>query len=373
MTEYGVGIIGMGFMGKTHTFAHKTMPFYYPNLPYKTTLIGACNRSMPAAEYACDSLGFQYATQSEDEIFADERIQLVHICTPNEYHYEQVKKALAAGKHVYCDKPLTVSADEAEELAELAAKSGKTAQVAFQNRFFPATLRARQLIEEGRIGEILCFRGEYLHSGAIDPNRPMGWKQGSSGGVLLDLGSHILDLVGTLVGRYDSVFCTRRVLYPERPGKDGKMHAVTKEDHVTMLLTLANGATGTIEASKIATGVDDELRFEIHGTKGALKFHVMQPNTLWFYDNTKPEGVYGGERGFTAIECTARYAPPGNVFPSQKNGIGWIRSHCHSLYTFVDNVHNGRPGDPSFADGAYIQRVMASAAESADTGKVVKI
>ena len=373
MKEYGVGIIGMGFMGKTHTFAYKTMPFYYPNLPYKANLIGACNRSLPAAEYARDSLGFAYATQNEDDIFNDDRIQLVHICTPNEFHYSQVKKALAAGKHVYCDKPLTLTLAEAEELAELAEKSGKTAQVAFQNRFFPATLRARQLVEEGRIGEILCFRGEYLHSGAVDANRPMGWKQGETGGVLLDLGSHILDLVGTLVGRYESVFANKRVLYAERPGKDGKMHQITKEDHVTMLLTLANGATGTIEASKIATGVDDELRFEIHGTKGALKFHVMQPNTLWFYDNTKPEGVYGGERGFTAIECTARYAPPGNVFPSQKNGIGWIRSHCHSLYTFVDNVYNGRPGDPSFADGAYIQRVMACAAESAERGCVVKI
>ena len=373
VTEYGVGIIGMGFMGKTHTFAHKALPFYYPNLPYKTKLVGVCNRSAGAAEYARDSLGFEYATQNEDEIFNDERIRLVHICTPNACHFEQAKKALAAGKHVYCDKPLTVTAEEADALAAAADASGLTAQVAFQNRFFPATLRARQLVEEGRLGDILCFRSEYLHSGAVDPDKPVGWKQTESGGVLRDLGSHAIDLVYSLVGAFDSVFCTRHVLYPNRPDKDGTMHTITAEDHVTMLLTLPGGATGTIEASKIATGIDDELRFEIHGTKGAIRFNLMRPNTLWFYDNTKPEAVYGGERGFTALECTARYAPPGNVFPSQKNGVGWIRAHCHSLYTFVDNVHHGRAGTPSFADGAYIQRVMERALESAESGRTERI
>ena len=373
MTEYGVGIIGMGFMGKTHTFAHTVMPFYYPNLPYRTKLIGACNRSPGAAESARDALGFSYATTNEDDLFADPRIQLIHVCTPNACHAAQVTKALKAGKHVYCDKPLTMTAAEADELAAQAAASGLTAQVAFQNRFFPSTMRARQLAEEGRLGEILCFRAEYLHSGSIDPNKPMGWKQGETGGVLLDLGSHVLDLLYSIIGGFDSVFCRRRILYPARPGKDGQMHEITAEDHVTLMLTLPNGACGTVEASKIATGIDDELRVEIHGTKGAIRFNLTQPNTLWFYDNTKPEAPFGGDRGFTAIECTARYAPPGNVFPSQKNGVGWIRAHCHSVYTFVDHVYRGEPGTPSFADGAYIQRVMEAAQKSAASGSIRNI
>ncbi len=306
-------------------------------------------------------------------MFADPRIQLIHVCTPNACHAAQVTKALKAGKHVYCDKPLTMTAAEADELAAQAAASGLTAQVAFQNRFFPSTMRARQLAEEGRLGEILCFRAEYLHSGSIDPNKPMGWKQGETGGVLLDLGSHVLDLLYSIIGGFDSVFCRRRILYPARPGKDGQMHEITAEDHVTLMLTLPNGACGTVEASKIATGIDDELRVEIHGTKGAIRFNLMQPNTLWFYDNTKPEAPFGGDRGFTAIECTARYAPPGNVFPSQKNGVGWIRAHCHSVYTFVDHVYRGEPGTPSFADGAYIQRVMEAAQKSAASGSIRNI
>ncbi len=373
MTEYGVGIIGMGFMGKTHAFAYKALPFYYQNLPYKVKLVTACNRSAPAAEYARDYLGFENATTNEDDIFSDDRISFVDICTPNEYHYEQVKKALAAGKHVYCDKPLTVTYAEAEELAELAEKSSLTAQVAFQNRFFPATLRARQLVDEGRLGDILCFRCEYLHSGAVNASKPIGWKQTESGGVLRDLGSHAIDLIYSLIGEFDSVYCARRVLYPTRPDKSGGTVKITMEDHVNLLLTLPSGATGTIEASKIATGIDDELRFEIHGTKGAIKFNLMEPNVLWYYDNTKPEAVFGGERGYTALECTARYAPPGNLFPSPKNAVGWIRAHCHSLYAFVDNAHNRMPGSPSFGDGAYVQLVMDKAFESSEKKAPVRI
>jgi len=373
MTKYGVGIIGMGFMGKTHAFAHKTLPFYYPNLPYKTELVTACNRSAPAAQYARDYLGFKNATTDENDIFDDERISLVHICTPNEFHFSQAKTALLAGKHVYCDKPLTVTYAQAQELAAIARESGLTAQVAFQNRFFPATLRARQLVDEGRLGNILCFRCEYLHSGAVNAGKPIGWKQTESGGVLRDLGSHAIDLIYSLIGEFESVYCTRRVLYPSRPDKNGGTVEITMEDHVTLLLTLPSGATGTIEASKISTGIDDELRFEIHGDKGAIKFNLMEPNVLWFYDNTRPEALYGGERGYTALECTARYAPPGNLFPSPKNAIGWIRSHCHSLYTFVDNVYNNKPGSPSFDDGAYAQLVMDRAFESSEKKVPIKI
>jgi len=373
MTKYGVGIIGMGFMGKTHAFAHKTLPFYYPNLPYKTELVTACNRSAPAAQYARDYLGFKNATTDENDIFSDERISLVHICTPNEFHFSQAKTALLAGKHVYCDKPLTVTYAQAQELAAIARESGLTAQVAFQNRFFPATLRARQLVDEGRLGNILCFRCEYLHSGAVNAGKPIGWKQTESGGVLRDLGSHAIDLIYSLIGEFESVYCTRRVLYPSRPDKNGGTVEITMEDHVTLLLTLPSGATGTIEASKISTGIDDELRFEIHGDKGAIKFNLMEPNVLWFYDNTRPEALYGGERGYTALECTARYAPPGNLFPSPKNAIGWIRSHCHSLYTFVDNVYNNKPGSPSFDDGAYTQLVMDRAFESSEKKVPIKI
>ena len=372
MTEFGVGIVGMGFMGKTHAYAHKTLPFYYADLPYKTKLVTACNRSAPAAEYAKERLGFEKATTNFEEILADPSIQLVHICTPNEFHFEQAKAALQAGKHVYCDKPLTVTYAEAKELAAIANTSGLTAQVAFQNRFFPATIRAKELIEEGRLGDILCFRTEYLHSGALNAEKPVGWKQGESAGVLRDMGSHAIDLISWLTGRFTSVYANSIILYPQRPDKNGNMVDITMEDHATLLVTLPSGGTGVIEASKMSTGIDDELRFEIHGTRGALRFNLMQPNTLWFYDATKPESVYGGERGFCAIECTARYPAPAG-FPSQKNAVGWIRAHCHSLYKFVDNVYRGLPGDPSFEDGAYVQYLTEKAFESIKSKTVINL
>ncbi|MBQ5972614.1 MAG: hypothetical protein IJL69_00290, partial [Oscillospiraceae bacterium] len=253
-------------------------------------------------------------------------------------------------------------------LAALAAESGLTAQVAFQNRFFPSTLRAKELMDQGRLGEITCFRAEYLHSGQVDPDKPMKWKQGDEAGVLRDMGSHALDMMFHLLGPFASVYAETRILYPFRPDGAGGTVRVTADDHAAMLLTLPSGAAGVVEASKIATGVDDEFRFEIHGTRGALRFNLAQPNTLWFYDGDRPDGPFGGERGFTALECTGRYPAPA-AFPSFKNGVGWLRGHCHSLYSFVDNVYNGRPGCPSFADGAYVQYVMERALESAASGR----
>ncbi len=372
MKIYGVGIIGMGFMGKTHAYAHTTLPYYYKDLDFGTKLITACNRSPAAAEYARDHLGFERATCDEDEVFSDSRIDLVHICTPNAAHYAQVKKALEAGKQVYCDKPLCLTAEECYELSELASKKGLTAQMAFQTRFFPALIRAKELIEEGAIGDVLCFRDEYMHSGSVDPGRPAGWKLGEEGGVLRDLGSHAIDLMSWLIGPFESVYANSRVLYPTRPDGKGGSVSITAEDHITMLLTLPSGATGVIEASKIAVGADDEHRFEIHGTKGALRFNLMQPNYLYYYDNTRPDAVHGGEKGFTAIECVARYPSPAG-FPSFKNSIGWMRAHCHSLYSFVNNVHQGRPGDPSLEAGAYCALVTDAALESAKSGKSVRI
>lgn len=372
MKEYGVGIIGMGYMGKTHAFAHATMPYYYENLPFKTRLIGACNRSLPAAEYARDFLGFEYATTNEDDIFSDKRIDLVHICTPNEAHFSQVKKALQAGKHVYCDKPLALNFEQCRELWQLAQKSGKTAQMGFQSRFFPATLQAYILIKQGKIGKIINFTAKFLHSGSLNPQKPIGWKQTAQGGVLRDLASHAVDLMSHFVGDFDSVFARSRVLYPARPDKTGQMVDITAEDHATMLLTQSSGAIGFIEASKIATGADDDFSFEIRGTKGALAFSHTNPRFLYFFDNTKPDAAFGGERGYTAIECASRFNPPGGKFPGIKVSPGWLRAHCHSIYSFVDNAHNGHPGNPSFADGAYTQYIIDLALESAASNGQVK-
>ena len=169
MKEIGVGIIGFGFMGKTHTLGYLTLPLFYPNLPFRVKLVGVCNRTRSVAERAKADLSFEFATDSLDDIFARDDIDVVNICTPNVNHREAILKAIDAGKHFYCDKPLTASYDEAKEVLERLKGKDLINQVALHYRFYPATLRAKQIVEEGRLGRIISFRACYLHSGSVDP------------------------------------------------------------------------------------------------------------------------------------------------------------------------------------------------------------
>ncbi len=376
MKEIGVGIIGFGFMGKTHTYGYRTIPLYYDRLPFRIRLVGVCDASREVAETAKETLGFEFATTDPEAILARDDVQVVDVCTPNVFHKDAVLKALAAGKHVYCDKPLAATAAEAREIVSALEGSRSVTQMALQYRFFPVTMRARELIDEGRIGTPLSFRIQYLHSGSVDATKPIGWKQDrkmGGGGVLFDLGSHALDLAYFLLGEFADVQARTRILYPQRPDRTGKWVDVDADDLAIVVATMRSGAVGTIEASKIATGANDEMRVELHGDRGALRFDLMEPNYLEFYDNTLPERPLGGMRGYTRIECCQRFDKPGGAFPSSKFSIGWIRAHVHSLYSFLACVDADRPASPSFRDGAYIQEVMERAYESDATSQRVRI
>lgn len=376
MKEIGVGIIGFGFMGKAHTYGYRTIPFYYGNLPFRIRLVGVCNRTLSVAENARDAYGFDFATGNAEDIFNCSDIHVVNICTPNISHKKDILTAIRSGKHIYCDKPLTTNHTDAQDILQALADSPVITQMALQNRFFPVTLRARELIEEGRLGRIVSFRAAYLHSGSVDPNKPIGWKQDQAvggGGVLLDLGSHVMDLIYYLLGEFSSLSARTEILYGSRPDKNGNRVEIHAEDAVFITARMKNGGIGTIEASKIATGTNDELRVEIHGDRGALRFNLMEPNWLDFYDNTVSEQPLGGLKGFTRIECVQRYPKPGGDFPPSKLSIGWLRSHVHCLYNFLSCVTEERQAAPSLRDGAYIQYVMDKAYESDKSQKWVEL
>jgi predicted dehydrogenase len=376
MDEIKVGIIGFGFMGKTHTYSYKTIPLYYNKLPFKIKLVGICDAVREVAEYARETLDFEFATVNPNDIFVRKDINVVDVCTPNIYHKDNVLKALEAGKNVYCDKPLATSYKETKEITDALEQYDLITQMAFQYRFFPATMRAKELINEGKIGKIMSFRACYLHSGSVDQNKKIGWKQDKKfggGGVLFDLGSHVLDIIYFLLGEYSSVLAYTKVIYPQRPDKNGNMVNIEADDLAFMFVNMKNGGSGIIEASKVATGVNDELRFEIHGDKGAIRFNLMNPNWLEYYDNTLLEVPLGGSKGYTKIECVQRFDKPGDSFPGPKFSIGWIRSHVHSLYSFLDCVYNKKQASPSFKEGAYIQYVMEKLYQSDNEGKWIKL
>ena len=359
MKTIGIGLIGWGFMGKTHTHALRSLPLFYPDIDFQVRLVCVCSRRLEKAREAARLAGYERYTDDYRQLLAEPEVDVVSICTPNARHEEMAIAALKAGKHVYIDKPLAVTAESADRIARAAAEAPGETRMVFNNRYTPAMMRAKELIDEGRVGEVLSFQARYLHSGSIDPNKPIGWKQQMQGGVLLDLGSHALDLLTWLIGYPQKVFCKTRTLYASRPTREGGAETALSEDHVLVMLQMQGGALGTLEASKIATGSNDELTLEIRGTKGALMWNAMDPNYVYFYDQTLPERPLGGMRGFTQIESVARYPAPGGSFLPPKNAIGWDRGHLHCYYTFLDCIAHGRKPENGIDCGARLQRLMA--------------
>lgn len=367
-----IGIIGFGSMGKTHAFAINNLKYFYKDLPFKANLGGIYTRTPETRETAANDFGFARAYASEDEMINDPTIDVIDIASPNIAHYETIKKAIAARKHIYCEKPLCINEAQAQEVAKLAKEAGITAQIVFNTRFLSPIMRAKELVDEGRLGRIISFRCAFLHASCTDLNKNAGWKQDKTvcgGGVLFDLGSHAIDLVYHLCGDFKNIYGSSQIAHPIRRGMDGSEWRTNADEAFYMIAELECGAKGTIIASKLATGTNDDFSIEIYGEKGALKFDLMEPNWLWFYDATDKSGDLGGECGFKKIECCGRYPSPGGVFPGVKAPIGWLRGHVGSMYAFLESVYYGHPTNPSFEDGAYIQQIMEAAYRSVETGK----
>lgn len=359
-----IGLLGFGSMGRTHSWCVKNLDYFYKDLPFKAEYAGVCTTNMQSAEKAAQLLGIERAVTNEDELILDKDIDVIDICTPNIYHYETLKKALKAGKHIYCEKPLCISASQAEEIAALAKDCGKTVGMVFNNRFMPATLKAKEIIGSGRLGRILSFRCEYLHASAADPEKKAGWKQNKDicgAGTLYDLGAHAVDMMYHLCGKITKVKSRSQIGFSTRLGIDGKPWTTNADEAFYMICETEQGAIGSIEVSKLTVGSNDDFNFAVYGEKGSIKFSLMEPNWLWFYDGSARDGSYGGDRGYTKLECCGRYGEPGGIFPSFKAPIGWLRGHLHSMYSFLNCVHNGKAACPSLADGAEVQRVLQMA------------
>lgn len=370
--EIKIGMCGFGAMGKTHAFCVHNLKYYYTELPFSAKISGVCTTSLEKSQKVAAEYGFDYAAESEDTLIADPKIDVIDICTPNVHHYRTICKALEANKHIYCEKPLCVTAEEAKTVADLAAKKGLICNIVFNNRHLAPVMRAKELIEEGRIGRILSFSAEYLHNSCTDVNRPAGWKQNRDicgGGVLFDLGSHVIDLIYSLCGEFESVYGTSQIAFGTRAGMDGKAWQTNADEAFYMTCRLASGAVGTITVSKLVNGANDDLSFAIYGEKGSLRFSLMQPNFLYFYDATEKPSTLGGNTGYTAIECVGRYPSPAGAFPAPKAPVGWLRGHVGGMYSFLSSVASGIPAAPTFEDGAYVQRVMEAAYRSDRSGK----
>lgn len=369
MNEKKIGFVGFGFIGKVHAYGYLNLPLFYQPLSFKPVLTHVCTSRLETARAGAALIGAPHAVTDYREITENPEIDIVHICSPNHLHKDAILSAMAHGKHIYCDKPLTATLEGARVIEAALPSYRGTAQMTLQNRFFPATLRAKQLIDEGFLGQVLEFRACYLHAGSADPDAPLKWKLSaeSGGGVIADLASHILDLMHHLLGDYRSLLACTSIAYPDRPAPDqsGRRVPVTTEDCVMLLARMANGALGNLEATKIATGSEDEIRFEIHGSKGALRFNGMDPHHLDVWDQTASSSPCGGMRGWTRVDCGQRYPAPANGFPMPKASIGWMRAHMDCLANFLFDIAAGKPGNPGLGQGVYIQHLMDCCRRSA--------
>ncbi|NIA13325.1 MAG: Gfo/Idh/MocA family oxidoreductase [Nitrospiraceae bacterium] len=379
MRTLRVGMAGHGFMGKMHGHAYRSLGFYYEPPPARVELTGVATHTEASWRRAVEDWGYAFGTTDFRELCARDGIDIIDCCTPNNSHRDVLLAALEHGKHVYMDKPLCLSLEEAREMAACAAAHPEcVTQMVFNNRFLPAILRAKELIEAGALGRIFSARVCYLHAGYVNPKRPVSWRVDKAvsgpGGALFDLGAHVIDLTRYLLGDFARVHELAETFIKERPAAEGStaMRPVEVDDVSMLMFRLENGAIGTLESSRLATGVQDEIRFEAHGSDGAIRFNLMQPNYLEYYDATLPEGPYGGDRGFKLIECVARYPKPAKL-PGPKNTLGWERGHIHAIYNFVQHVVDGTPGSPSILDGAKAQAVMEAALRSRESGGWVDV
>jgi len=367
MKNYHIGILGFGMIGKVHAYAYAAMPYYSEPMDATFRITHVATARQETAERAKAMCGADVATTDFRRITENPKIDIVHLCTPNDLHAEALLSAIAHRKKIYCDKPLTASLDEAEQIQAALDQShyAETNQMTFHLRFFPALMRAKQLLDAAALGRILQFRIGFFHSSNASATLPFKWKHTQSGGAVRDIGSHLFDLSLHLLGPFESLLAETTLAFPERRDSTGRLRHVESEDAVSMLVRMQSGARGVIEATKLATGNEDELLLEIHGERGAIRFRLMQPHYLEFFDATLADRPLGGDSGWKQIPCGGRYEAPDNDFPSPKSSIGWQRAHVACLSNFLHAVVENRPTMPDLRQGIAVDRLIDTVLRSA--------
>ncbi|MEV4317228.1 Gfo/Idh/MocA family oxidoreductase [Actinocrispum sp. NPDC049592] len=369
----GVGMVGHAFMGKVHTHAWRSVHHFF-DVPLAPRLAVLGGRDLDRTKAAAAKLGWDAVETDWRALIARDDVQIVDICTPGDSHKDIAIAALAAGKHVLCEKPLANSVAEAEEMAAAAAAAaanGQRSMVAFNYRRVPALAVARQMIADGRLGKIRHVRSQYLQDWLSDPNTPMAWrlrKEQAGSGALGDIGAHIIDATQFLLGEHlTGVSALMETFVHKRPldgDPKGKLDDVTVDDAALFIGRFASGALATYEATRFALGRKNSMRLEINGEHGSLAFDFESMNELSFYDGTGDEQSAGFRR-ILITEPTHPYVgawwPPGHI-------IGYEHTFTHEVYDFLTDIHNGTDPVPGFADGLQVQRVLAAVESSATTG-----
>ncbi|MGA1540768.1 MAG: Gfo/Idh/MocA family protein [Chthoniobacterales bacterium] len=368
-----VALIGTQFMGRAHSNAWRQIqPFFEPERVPELAVV--CGRDLAKTEAFARQWGWREAVADWREVVTRDDIDAVDLSLPQHLQAEVAIVAAEHGKHIFCEKPMAMNPEEAHAMSRAAIEAGVVHAVNYNYRRAPAVALARQIIDEGRIGTIFHWRGAYLQDWLRDPETPSGWKlqkQFAGSGPHGDLNSHSVDLARYLVGEIVEVSCHRRTFIGERPSADdpAKRVPVDIDDASQLLVSFANGAMGSFEASRFATGNRNANQFEIYGSRGALRWNLEDLNRLEFYSDDDPPHLRGFRQILVTEPChpyVGRWWPPGHV-------IGYEHTFVHSIADFLAAVAGQSAYRPDFRDGARVLEILDAARKADESSASVKL
>lgn len=368
MTEIGIGLVGGGYMGKAHAVAFSAVGAIF-NTALRPRLEMVAAGSLASAQAYAASYGVARAARDWQELVADPKVQAVVIASPQSTHRAIAEAAFALGKPVFCEKPLGASLEDARAMVAAAESSGLPNMVGFNYVRTPATQFARQLIADGAIGDVTWFRGEHTEDFLADPSLPATWRtKGAANGTMGDLSPHMINCALALLGPITQLSAMVETVHATRPGPQGP-EAVTNDDHAQIMCRFARGAMGHLYFSRTATGRKMGYAYEVHGSKGAIRFDQEDQNAIWLYRAEGPEAT----RGFTKILTGPAHPDYLPFCQGPGHGTGYQDQIIIEARDFLQAIHTGQPVWPTFADGLAVWQVVDAALQSAPQGRWIDI
>ncbi len=376
MKQLNIALLGYKFMGKAHSYALMATPFFFKTgiQPVRKVIVG---RNEGPLKQAAENFGWEEYSTDWREVVRRDDIDAVSIVTPPTVHAEQIIEAAKAGKHIFCEKPFTVTVEEAERSLEAVNQAGVKHMLGFNYRRVPAIGLAKNLIESGRLGKIYHFRAVYLQDWIMDPEFPRIWKLNKAiagSGSHHELCTHIVDLALHLVGRINRVVGMEETFIKQRPAeaageqlatkltaeKGATMEEVDVDDTTLFMARFENGAVGTFEATRFASGRRNHNRIEINGSKGSIVFDLENMNRLQYYNADDPQDV----QGFRSIQVNEDCHPYISAWWPPGHGIGYQNSFVNQYADFFQAIADDTPCTPDFAEGLENQKVLEAVTNS---------
>ena len=360
-------------MGKIHSIAYRNAAMLFGHEVPPMVPVAVTDADDGLAERAVRDWGWRRSVHSWTEITQANDVDVVDICTPNDAHVDVALDAFANGKHVLCEKPLALDAEQALRLCTAAKASGHIAQVGFVYRQWPAVAMARRLVDDGALGTVRTVRAQFLLDYNGNPDVPMSWRFDrvrAGSGALGDVGSHCIDLAQYLAGPITSVAARMQTFIPQRKTADGKPVSVTVDDQTEILAEFASGATGTILASWAAPGHKCDLGFEVIGARGSVAFSWQRSNELLFYDGTDP----ADRQGFRTIFVGPAHPGADGIHTVAAQGLGYTDAFAIAARNTLRNLVAGHVvSGPTFVDGLRVAEVTDAVIAAAATGARVDV